>query len=121
MADYTSQDLLHSASASGASRWQCRGHECPQFVLRFQLALPNSQNVPASNFQRLNVSGISFLRPAPLFFPEFRMGFWFNLPQFAFMGVPEASMYKDRSSILWQDNIRLSRKVFSMEPIPIAK
>jgi len=113
-------ELVKPTDLSNSARYTC--HEnLVQCLIRTRLTFPNHQNAPPLCFQSFDVPAVPFCCAAPLFFPELRPGFRRDHSPPAIVGVPEAAVNENYRSIFRQDNIRFSRQVFSVQPIPVTK
>ena len=94
----------------------------PAHSLRFsRLAFPDRQHLPVVFFQSLDLSSIPRDGPCPLFRPELRTrrGRHATIP--AVVRMPEAAMNEYSCSVFWQDNIRSSWEIPTMQSEPVTE
>ena len=84
-------------------------------VLLFNLALPDYDHFPSKTFEALDILLISILILFKLRLPIGQIAFR-QPARFASRALmPETTMYENNCLETRKDNIRLSRKIFSME------
>ena len=92
-----------------------------QLCFRLRLTFPNRENAPAGGFERRPVLFVARYVPSALFAPEFSPRFWNDAAPPAVVTVPEAAVHEDDGAVFRENNIRLSRQVFSVKAVSVSK
>ena len=75
-----------------------------------KLTFPDHYDVPAESFKGGHIGSVTLLVPADLFFPELDIGTWFPVTGLSRMAVPETTVDEYHRLILFEHQIRLTRK-----------
>lgn len=90
-----------------------------RFALEF--ALPDNEHVPSCCLQRRQILGIPLQVALELRFPSFDIRCRLGRKATASMLVPETSMHENHDAVFWQDKIRRTGKVASVQPVAEAQ
>lgn len=85
------------------------------------LAFPHNNDLPAKLLQFPLVAFVPFHGALEFLLPEILSALWGVGVLAVFVSVPVTTVDEDNGSVFWQDDIRLSRQVFSMETKAIAQ
>lgn len=85
----------------------------------FQLAFPDDQDGPIASLQRLRVGSIPSYVFLEFVSPELRSGFGSGRISATGVTMPEAAMDKNAYLEAWNHNVRIPRKVLSMQAISV--
>ena len=75
-----------------------------------QLAFPNLDNTPPLVGKKLVIMLVPLNISGNLFFPEFSVIFRPDKISAPLMAMPKTTVYENNSIVLWEDDVRLSRK-----------
>lgn len=104
---------------SGQKRLQCSS----EFFLVACFTLPNDQNSPAILHECIHIRGITLLISMKFWKPIFCSRFWQGriFASRVRMLMPKTAMYEDYCTPPQEYEIRLPRKVFSVQPVSVPK
>ena len=85
--------------------------------LRFQLAFPNCDTMPAHLGQLLLLQLVTIPVAADFLCPKVHVGSWHPEILASFVPMPKATIHEDASAVLAKHNIRMPRQPRIVEPV----
>ena len=85
------------------------------------LAFPHCEHSPADLPQMSGVASISFRISRSLCVPELGICLRSDSAESTLVHVPEATVNEDDGPMLWENDVRASRQIADVQPVPISE